>query len=80
MTTPNFVFTLAGAAALLVGLVTLLRPALIRRLLGAKNSEPARYALLIAGMMMAAFGLLLAGFAIGFTTARPLDMNMGAAR
>ena len=80
MTSINLVFTLAGAAALLVGLVTLLRPALIRRLLGAKDSEPARYALLIAGMMMAAFGLLLAGFAIGFTTARPLDMNLGASR
>ena len=80
MTSPNLVFTLAGAAALLLGLVTLLRPALIRRLIGAKDSEPAKSGLLIAGMMLAAFGLLLAGFAIGFTTARPLDMNMGASR
>ena len=80
MTSINLVFTLAGGIALLLGLVTLLRPALIRRLIGAKDSEPAKYGLLIAGMMMAAFGLLLAGFAIGFTTARPLDMNMGASR
>lgn len=80
MTTPNLVFTIAGGIALLLGLVTLLRPALIRRLIGAKDSEPAKYGLLIAGMMMAAFGLLLAGFAIGFTTTRPLDMNMGASR
>ena len=80
MTTANLVFTLAGATALILGLVTLLRPSLIRRLIGAKDSEPAKYGLLIAGMMIAAFGLLLAGFAIGFTTARPLDMNLGASR
>ena len=65
MTTPNLVFTLAGAAALLVGLVTLLRPALIRHLLGAKDSEPARYALLIAGTMALALGVVLALFALG---------------
>ena len=80
MTTINLVFTLAGATALILGLVTLLRPSLIRRLIGAKDSEPAKYGLLIAGMMLAAFGLLLAGFAIGFTTAKPLDMNLGASR
>jgi multisubunit Na+/H+ antiporter MnhG subunit len=80
MTTINLVFTLAGATALILGLVTLLRPSLIRRLIGAKDSEPAKYGLLIAGMMIAAFGLLLAGFAIGFTTAKPLDMNLGASR
>ncbi|MEG3153826.1 hypothetical protein [Sphingomonas sp. RB1R13] len=80
MTTANLVFTLAGATALILGLVTLLRPSLIRRLIGAKDSEPAKYGLLIAGMMLAAFGLLLAGFAIGFTTAKPLDMNLGASR
>ena len=77
MTSTNLVFTIVGAIALIAGLVTLLRPSLIRRLIGAKDSEPAKYGLLIAGMMMAAFGLLLAGFAIGFTTAKPLDMNMG---
>ena len=80
MTSINLVFTLAGGIALLLGLVTLLRPALIRRLIGAKDSEPAKYGLLIAGMMLAAFGLLLAGFAIGFTTAKPLDMYLGASR
>ncbi len=78
MTSANLLFTIAGAAALLAGLITLLRPALVRRLIGAKDSEPAKYGLLIAGMMLAAFGLLLAGFAIGYSTTKPLDMNMGS--
>ena len=76
MTTINLVFTLAGGAALVGGLITLLRPALVRRLIGAKPSEPAKYGLLIAGMMLSAFGLLLGGFAIGYSTVKPLDMNL----
>ena len=79
MTPANLLFTIAGAVALLAGLVTLLRPSLVRGLLGIGPSEPAQYGLLIAGMMLAAFGLLLAGFAIGFTTTKPLDMNVSTA-
>ncbi len=77
MTPTNLIFTIAGIAALVAGLVTLLRPALVRALFGMTASEPAKYALLIAGMMLAAFGTLLAGFAIGYTTVKPLDMNVG---
>jgi len=80
MTSANLVFTLVGAAALVAGLATLLRPSLLRRLLGVKDSEPAKYGLLIAGMMLAAFGVLLAGFAIGYTTTKPLEMNMGTTK
>jgi len=75
MTSANLLFTLVGAVALLAGLLTLLRPSLIRALLGVKDSEPAKYGLLIAGMMLAAFGLLLGGFAIGYATTKPLDMT-----
>ena len=76
MTSANLLFTIVGAIVLVAGLVTLLRPSLVRRLIGAKDSEPAKYGLLIAGMMLSAFGLLLGGFAIGYSTVKPLDMNM----
>ena len=80
MTSANTLFVLVGAVLLVIGLVTLLRPAIVRRLLSIKDGEPAKYGLLIAGMMLTAFGLLLAGFAIGYTTAKPLDLNMETAR
>ena len=80
MTQTNLFFVLGGAVFLLAGLITLIRPALVRRLFSIKDGEPAKYGLLIAGMMLAAFGLLIAAFAIGYTTARPLDMTNGVAR
>jgi len=75
MTSANSLFVVAGTILLVAGLVTLLRPAVVRRLLSITDGEPAKYGLLIAGMMLTAFGMLLAGFAIGYTTARPLDLN-----
>lgn len=80
MTSANLLFTLVGAAFLGAGLATLLRPSLVRALFRLKDSEPAKYGLLIAGMMLTAFGLLLAGFAIGYSTTGPLDMNMETAQ
>ncbi|WP_293941432.1 hypothetical protein [Sphingomonas sp.] len=80
MTPANLLFTIAGIGALLVGLVMLLRPSLVRALLRIKPSEPAKQGLLIAGMMLAAFGMLLAGFAIGYSTVRPLDFNQSASQ
>ena len=80
MTSANTLFVLVGAVLLVIGLVTLLRPAIIRRMFTIKAGEPAKYGLLIAGMMLTAFGMLLAGFAIGYTTAKPLDLNMETAR
>ena len=35
---------------------------------------------LIGGMMMTAFGLVIAGFAIAYENTPPLDLNAGAAR
>ena len=64
-------FILIGVPVLLAGLVTLLRPALVRGLLGMPDSDAATYALRIAGMMAAAFGLLLAGFAIAYRLSAP---------
>ena len=80
MTSANLLFVAVGTLLLLVGLVTLLLPAVVRRLFGIKAGEPAKYGLLIAGMMLTAFGMLLAGFAIGYTTAKPLDLNQESAR
>jgi uncharacterized protein YjeT (DUF2065 family) len=60
-----------GLAVMLLGLVVLLRPAWIRALLGAPPSEAATYALRIAGMMVTAFGLILAGFSIAYRLSAP---------
>jgi hypothetical protein len=45
---------------------------------GIRNHEaqqPRHVAMLIGGMMMTAFGLVLAGFAIAYQRAAPLDLN-----
>lgn len=59
---------LAGAAGAL-GLATLLRPSLARAALRLPDTEPTGYALRIAGMMLAALGLFLGGFAVVATLA-----------
>ena len=64
-------FILIGVPLLLVGLVTLLRPAMARALLGMSDSEASTYALRIAGMMISAFGLILAGFSIAYRLSAP---------
>jgi len=48
------------------GLTLLFRPSAGRRLLGVAESEQATYGLRIAGMMLAALGLFLGGFATIF--------------
>jgi Ca2+/H+ antiporter len=62
-----------GILALVVGAAMLVTG--IRR---HQAQHPKHVAMLIAGMMMTAFGLFLAGFAIAYQTAAPLDL--GAAR
>jgi len=42
--------------------------------------HPRHVAMLIGGMMLTAFGLVLAGFAIAYENTPPLDLNSGAAR
>ena len=63
-------FVLVGAIALLAGL-TLLVTAIRKH----KAQHPKHVAMLIGGMMMTAFGLILAGFAIAYQRATPLALN-----
>ena len=60
-----------GAAILLVGLVTLLKPAWVRALLHMPAGEAATNALRIAGMMITAFGIILAGYSIAYGLSAP---------
>lgn len=65
-------FIPVGLAILAIGLTALLRPSLARALLGMPDGEAATYALRIAGMMITAFGLILAGFSIAFRLSVPV--------
>jgi drug/metabolite transporter (DMT)-like permease len=69
------VFVAIGALAASVGLVLLVTA--IRH----QGEQRPRYAaMLIGGMMMTAFGIVIAGFAIAYQRAAPLDLNTGEAR
>ena len=72
MTPANLLFTIVGVVATLVGLA-MLAFAIAKR----KSDEKKSSAMLIAGMMLTAFGLVLAGFAIGYATTKPLDLGQG---
>ncbi|MND05238.1 hypothetical protein D3C83_258980 [compost metagenome] len=48
---------------------------LVNGIRGGIADRPRNAVLLIAGMMAAAFGLVLAGFAIAYQSAGPLDLN-----
>jgi hypothetical protein len=51
--------------------VTLLAVAIRRR----QAQEPSSAAMLIGGTMLAAFGIVIAGFALAYDWAEPLDLN-----
>jgi hypothetical protein len=70
---PNMLFVAIGALAFLGGVAML-----VRAIRGRPGEDPKSTAMLIAGMMITAFGLLMAGFAIGFATSKPLDLNAEA--
>jgi hypothetical protein len=44
------------------------------------DAAPRNMVMLIGGMMLAAFGIVIAGFAIVYSNTAPLDLNAGAAR
>jgi len=68
-------FILIGALAVVVGLSLLVTA--IRH----QGEQRPRYAaMLIGSMMLTAFGLVLAGFAIAYQRTAPLDLNTGYAR
>ncbi|MEO8454056.1 MAG: hypothetical protein ABI454_02755 [Sphingomicrobium sp.] len=59
-----------AAAAGLVLLVTAIRHQ--------SEQQPKYKAMLIGGMMLTAFGIVIAGFAIAYQRAAPLDLNAAA--
>ena len=68
-------FVLLGAVFALAGLAFLVTAIRHRH-----EGQPRHAAMLIGGMMATAFGIVLAGFAIAYDAAAPLDLNTGAAR
>jgi hypothetical protein len=68
-------FTILGSVAALVGILLVVTG--IRR--GA-NASPRNTAMLIGGMMLTAFGIVIAGFAIVYQRTAPLELNAGAAQ
>ena len=66
----NIFYVAIGVVAMLGGLAML-----VRAIRSRPGENPKATAMLIAGMMITAFGLLMAGFAIGFALSEPLDLN-----
>ena len=69
----NSLYVAIGAVAVLGGLAML-----VSAIRGRPGENPKSTAMLIAGMMITAFGLLMAGFAIAYATSEPLDLNAEA--
>ena len=67
-------FIVLGAIVAVLGLAVLV--------VGLKSpvGEPRRSAMMIGGTMATAFGVVIAGFAIAYESAPPLDLNSGGAR
>src|SRR5437868_4191438 len=68
-------FIVLGVVALIAG-VTLLVTGIRKH----EAQHPGHVAMLIGGMMLTAFGLVLAGFAIAYERTAPLDLNSGTAQ
>jgi hypothetical protein len=60
-----------GSLAAIAGLVLVVR-AIRQR---GDGDDPRTNAMLIGGTMLTAFGVVIAGFAIAYESAAPLDMN-----
>jgi hypothetical protein len=74
MTATNILFVVLGTLSALVGAALL-----VAALRGSPGTSKRSTAQLIAGMMALAFGLVLAGFAIGYATTEPYEFNEGTA-
>ena len=68
-------FVILGTVAVLAGLAIL-----VTAIRHQGEQRPRHAAMLIGGMMLTAFGLVLAGFAIAYQRTAPLDLNTDAAR
>ena len=66
----NILFIIVGAIAALAGIGML-----VAALRGRVGESRKSTGLLIAGMMILAFGLVLGGFAIAYATTEPYDFN-----
>jgi hypothetical protein len=66
-------FVIVGAVVALAGLAVLVTG------LRTPEGEPKRQAMMIGGTMAAAFGIVIAGFAIAYQAAAPLDLNSAGA-
>jgi uncharacterized membrane protein len=64
-----------GVIVALAGLVIL-----VTAIRHQSEQQPKYKAMLIGGMMMTAFGLIIAAFAIAYQRAAPLDLNAGVGR
>ena len=64
----NLAFVILGAIAALAGLAIL-----VTGIRGHPGEGPRATVQLIGGMMLAAFGVLIAGFAIAYDAAEPLE-------
>ena len=64
---------LFGAVMAAVGLVVL-----VKAIRHQSEQRPRYAAMLIGGMMMTAFGIVIAGFAIAYERTAPLDLDMDA--
>ena len=62
-------FIFLGIIAALIGVVLL-----VNAIRGGVHT-PRNAAMLIGGMMLAAFGIVISGFAIAYQRAEPLDLN-----
>ncbi len=63
-------FVVLGGVAALTGLVLL-----VTAIRHQSELRPRYAAMLIGGMMLTAFGMIIAGFAIAYQRAAPLDLN-----
>lgn len=68
-------FVIVGAIIAVVGLSLL-----VTAIRHQHERQPRYAAMLIGGMMMTAFGMIIAGFAIAYQNAAPLDLNAGGAQ
>ena len=67
-------FIILGIIAALIGVV------LVVNAIRGGIHTPRATAMLIGGMMLAAFGIVLAGFAMAYQNAEPLDLNAVTAK
>lgn len=68
-------FIIVGVVAAFVGIGLVVTG--IRR---GPDAAPTNMVMLIGGMMLTAFGIILAGFSIVYSNTAPLNLNSGAAQ